>query len=241
MSARVTLPAEGEVGVVDIGPLTLENGEVLDDVSIAVQRWGELSPHPRQRGGGPARAHRRLAHPGLVGRGGRPGRTDRHQPLVCGGHQRAGWLSRLHRTQLTGPRRQAVGFALSADHRARPGGRRRRGAGRAGHHRGRRGHRWVDGRRPRPGVDGRLPRAGAGRAGAGRRRAATADQIGTQSTQIAAIKSDPDWQGGDYHGTGRSPDDGLAAGPSVRASHLSRRGGAGHPVRQRRRRATRIR
>src|ERR1700692_3765882 len=39
-----TLPAEGEVGVVDIGSLTLESGVVLDDVSIAVQRWGELSP-----------------------------------------------------------------------------------------------------------------------------------------------------------------------------------------------------
>ena len=33
---------------------------------------------------------------------------------------------------------------------------------------------------------------------------ATADQIGTQSTQIAAIKADPNWQGGDYHGTGAS-------------------------------------
>ncbi|MDT5282993.1 MAG: homoserine O-acetyltransferase/O-succinyltransferase, partial [Mycobacterium sp.] len=30
-----TLPAEGEVGVVDIGPFTLENGAVIDDVSIA--------------------------------------------------------------------------------------------------------------------------------------------------------------------------------------------------------------
>jgi len=39
-----TLPAEGEVGVVDIGSLTLESGVVLDDVSIALQRWGELSP-----------------------------------------------------------------------------------------------------------------------------------------------------------------------------------------------------
>ena len=34
---------------------------------------------------------------------------------------------------------------------------------------------------------------------------ATADQIGTQTTQIAAITADPDWQGGDYHGTGRAP------------------------------------
>ena len=38
------LPAEGETAVVDIGPLTLESGAVIDDVSIAVQRWGELSP-----------------------------------------------------------------------------------------------------------------------------------------------------------------------------------------------------
>ena len=41
----LSLPAEGEVGVVDIGPLTLENGAVIEDVSIAVQRWGELSPN----------------------------------------------------------------------------------------------------------------------------------------------------------------------------------------------------
>ena len=39
-----TLPAEGEVAIVDIGSLTLESGAVIDDVSIAVQRWGELSP-----------------------------------------------------------------------------------------------------------------------------------------------------------------------------------------------------
>src|ERR1044072_8712622 len=42
---RVTLPPEGEIGIVDIGALKLENGEVLQDVSIAVQRWGELSPN----------------------------------------------------------------------------------------------------------------------------------------------------------------------------------------------------
>ena len=40
-----TLPANGETIVVDIGPLRLESGEVLDDVSIAVQAWGELSPN----------------------------------------------------------------------------------------------------------------------------------------------------------------------------------------------------
>jgi homoserine O-acetyltransferase/O-succinyltransferase len=39
-----TLPPEGEIGFVDIGSLTLESGAVIDDVCIAVQRWGELSP-----------------------------------------------------------------------------------------------------------------------------------------------------------------------------------------------------
>src|SRR5690242_4401739 len=38
-----TLPAEGEIGVVEIGDLTLESGVVLPAVSIAVQRWGDLS------------------------------------------------------------------------------------------------------------------------------------------------------------------------------------------------------
>src|SRR5690348_15871868 len=38
---------------------------------------------------------------------------------------------------------------------------------------------------------------------------ATADQIGTQSTQVAAIKADPNWQGGDYYDTGCAPDAGL--------------------------------
>ena len=38
---------------------------------------------------------------------------------------------------------------------------------------------------------------------------ATADQIGTQSAQVAAIKADPNWQDGDYYGTGRAPVDGM--------------------------------
>src|ERR1700712_2820121 len=39
-----TLPAEGEIGLVDIGSVTTESGAVIDDVCIAIQRWGELSP-----------------------------------------------------------------------------------------------------------------------------------------------------------------------------------------------------
>jgi homoserine O-acetyltransferase len=50
---------------------------------------------------------------------------------------------------------------------------------------------------------------------------ATADQIGTQTTQIAAITSDPDWQGGDYHDTGRIPRAGLRI--ARRIAHLTYR------------------
>jgi homoserine O-acetyltransferase len=50
---------------------------------------------------------------------------------------------------------------------------------------------------------------------------ATADQIGTQTTQIAAIISDPDWQGGDYHRTGRAPTTGM--GLARRIAHLTYR------------------
>jgi homoserine O-acetyltransferase len=51
---------------------------------------------------------------------------------------------------------------------------------------------------------------------------ATADQIGTQSTQVAVIKADPNWQGGDYYDTGRSPDAGLQI--ARRFAHLTYRG-----------------
>jgi homoserine O-acetyltransferase len=51
---------------------------------------------------------------------------------------------------------------------------------------------------------------------------ATADQVGTQSTQIAAIKADPNWQDGDYHDTGRTPEAGLRV--ARRFAHLTYRG-----------------
>jgi len=126
-----TLPAEGEVGIVDVGSLTLESGVVLDDVSIAVQRWGELSPtrdnvvvvlHALT---GDSQHHRacraRASHSGLVGRDRGPGRADRHQPLVCGGHQRAGRLSRLHRSELDHIGRKALGLKVSGDIDPGPG------------------------------------------------------------------------------------------------------------------------
>ncbi len=51
---------------------------------------------------------------------------------------------------------------------------------------------------------------------------ATADQIGTQSTQIAAIKADPNWHDGDFYRTGRAPDAGLEI--ARRFAHLTYRG-----------------
>ncbi len=47
---------------------------------------------------------------------------------------------------------------------------------------------------------------------------ASADQLGTQTTQIAAITADPDWQGGDYYGSGRAPMTGM--GIARRIAHL---------------------
>lgn len=50
---------------------------------------------------------------------------------------------------------------------------------------------------------------------------ATADQIGIQTAQILAVTSDPHWQQGGYHGTGRTPTTGL--GIARRIAHLSYR------------------
>ena len=51
---------------------------------------------------------------------------------------------------------------------------------------------------------------------------ASAWQIGIQTAQITSITQDPAWQGGDYHGTGTTPDAGLAA--ARRIAHLTYRG-----------------
>jgi homoserine O-acetyltransferase len=51
---------------------------------------------------------------------------------------------------------------------------------------------------------------------------ATADQIGTQSSQVSAIKADKDWQNGDYYGTGREPTTGMEI--ARRFAHLTYRG-----------------
>ena len=218
----LALPAEGEVDIVDIGPLTLESGAVLDDVSIAVQRWGRLSPN---------RDNVVMVLHALTGDSNVPGWWDGvagpGAPIdtnrwcavatnVLGGCRGS-----------TGPSSQAadgrpwgsrfplitVRDQVNADVAALAALGITEVAGVIGGSMGgARALEWIIGY-PEQVRAGLVLAVGA---------RATADQIGTQSTQIAAIKSDPDWQGGDYYGTGRSPDTGLQL--ARRFAHLTYRG-----------------
>jgi homoserine O-acetyltransferase len=227
-----TLPAEGEVGLVDIGSLTLENGAVIDDVTIAVQRWGELSPNrdnvvvvlhaltgdshvtgPTGPGNETEGWWEGVAGPGA------PIDTDRWCAIatnVLGGFRGSTgpsspaadgrpWGSRF---PLVSVRDQveadvAALAALGITEVAAVVG---------GSMGGARALEWIVSHPDA--VRSALVLAVGARA--------TADQIGTQSTQIAAIKSDPDWCNGDYYGTGHSPDVGMEI--ARRFAHLTYRG-----------------
>lgn len=227
-----TLPAEGEVGVVDIGPLMLESGVVIDDVSIAVQRWGELSPNRDNvvvvlhalTGDSHITGPAGPGHPtpgwwdGVAGPGA-PIDTDRWCAIstnVLGGCQGSTgpsttapdgrpWGSRFPaitvRDQVAAD--VAALAALGINEVAAVVG---------GSMGGARALEWAVGHPDS--VRAALVLAVGARA--------TADQIGTQSTQVAAITSDPDWQGGDYHHTGRTPHTGMEL--ARRFAHLTYRG-----------------
>ena len=227
-----TLPADGEVGIVDVGSLTLESGVVLDDVSIAVQRWGELSP---------ARDNVVVVLHALTG--------DSHITGPAGpGHPTPGWWDGVAgpgapidtdrwcavATNVLGGCRGSTGPSSIAPD-GKPWGSRfplisvrdqveadvaalaalgitEVAAVLGGSMGGARALEWIVSHPDRVG-SGLLLAVGA---------RATADQIGTQCTQIAAIKADPNWQGGDYYGTGRTPDAGLEI--ARRFAHLTYRG-----------------
>ena len=228
------LPAEGETAVIDIGPLTLESGAVIDDVSIAVQRWGELSP---------TRDNVVMVLHALTG--------DSHIDGPAGpGHPTPGWWDGVAgpgapidttkwcaiATNVLGGCRGSTGPSSPARD-GKPWGSRfplisvrdqvaadlaalaalgitEVAAVVGGSMGGARALEWLVGH-PDSVRTGLVLAVGA---------RATADQIGTQSTQIAAIKSDPNWQGGDYYDTGRSPDAGLQI--ARRFAHLTYRGEA---------------
>ena len=227
-----TLPAEGEIGFVHIGSLTTESGAVIDDVCIAVQRWGELSP---------TRDNVVVVLHALTG--------DSHITGPAGpGHPTGGWWDGVAgpgapidtnrwcavATNVLGGCRGSTGpSSLARD--GKPWGSRfpmisvrdqveadvaalaalginEVAAVVGGSMGGARALEWMVGHPDRVRA-GLLLAVGA---------RATADQIGTQTTQIAAIKADPNWQGGDYHATGRKPDTGLTI--ARRFAHLTYRG-----------------
>lgn len=231
-ATTVALPAEGETGIIDIGPLTLESGAVLDDVSIAVQRWGELSP---------TRDNVVIVLHALTG--------DSHVVGPAGpGHPTEGWWDGIAgpgapidttkwcaiATNVLGGCRGSTGpSSLARD--GKPWGSRfpavtirdqvaadvaalaalgidQVAAVIGGSMGGARALEWAVGHPDS--VRAALVLAVGARA--------TADQIGTQCTQIAAIKADPDWQGGDYYDTGSTPDAGLKIARQF--AHLTYRG-----------------
>jgi homoserine O-acetyltransferase/O-succinyltransferase len=224
--------AEGELAVVKIGSLTLENGVVLDDVEIAVQSWGALSP---ERDNAVVVLHALTGdshitgptgpdHPspgwwdGVAGPGA-PIDTDRWCAIatnVLGGCRGSTgpsslapdgkpWGSRFPNITV----RDQVNADLAA---LRELGITRVAAVVGGSMGGARALEWIVGHPDTVGAA--LVLAVGARA--------TADQIGTQSAQVAAIKADPDWQNGDYYGTGRSPNDGMEI--ARRFAHLTYRG-----------------
>lgn len=229
-----TLPAEGDIGVVHIGALTLESGVVLDDVSIAVQRWGELNP---ERDNVVMVLHALTGDSHITG----PAGPDHPTPGWWDGVAGPGatidtdrWCA-IATNALGGCRGSTGPSSIAPD--GKPWGSRfpaitirdqvnadlaalaalgvsQVAAVIGGSMGGARALEWVVG--PPDTVRAGLILAVGARA--------TADQIGTQSTQVAAIKADPNWNGGDYYGTGRVPAAGLEI--ARRIAHLTYRGEA---------------
>lgn len=231
-AAEVLLPPpDGTLGSIAIGDVRLENGDVIPDVTLAVQRWGELSANADNvvlvehaltgdsHVVGPADVHH--VSPGWWdGIVGREAPVDTREWCVIATNVLGGCKGS------TGP------SSLAAD--GKPWGARfpeisirdqvaaevklfdllgidRLAAVVGGSMGGMRVLEWMVGSPERVGAA--LVLAVGARA--------TADQIGTQTTQIAAIQADPDWQGGNYHGSGRTPITGM--GIARRIAHLTYR------------------
>ncbi|WP_033335534.1 MULTISPECIES: homoserine O-acetyltransferase [Actinomycetes] len=219
---------DGKLTSVSVGPIELDNGERIENVTLAFQRWGTLSK---------ARDNVVLALHALTG--------DSHVTGPAGpGQPSPGWWDGLIgpgaavdtnewcvvSANVLGGCRGSTGPA-SLDSEGRVWGSRfpqitvldqvraevalmdaleinTVAAVLGGSMGGARSLEWVIGYPER--VRSALILAVGARA--------SADQIGTQTTQIAAIQADPDWQGGDYHGTGRRPTAGL--GVARRIAHM---------------------
>lgn len=229
-----TLPAEGEIGVVKIGALTLESGVVLDDVSIAVQRWGQLNP---EHDNAVMVLHALTGDSHITG----PAGPDHPTPGWWDGVAGPGatidtdrWCA-IATNALGGCRGSTGPSSIAPD--GKPWGSRfpaitirdqvnadlaalavlgitQVAAVIGGSMGGARALEWIVGH-PDTVRAGLILAVGA---------RATADQIGTQSTQVAAIKADPGWNGGDYYDSDRGPAAGLEI--ARRVAHLTYRGEA---------------
>lgn len=222
---------DGRIEVVDVGTLTVESGATIPEAHLLVQRWGALSP---QRDNVVLVEHALTGDSHVVGSIGPdhpspgwwegsvgPGAaidTDRWHVVAmnvlggCSGSvgpssahpDGSPWGSRFPwisiRDQVAAERRALR--ALGIDHLAAVVG---------GSMGGMRTLEWIVGYPDEVGAA--LVLAVGARA--------TADQIGIQSTQIAAITADPDWLGGDYHDGDRAPETGL--GIARRMAHLTYR------------------
>lgn len=222
---------DGRRGAVRIGPLELDCGVRLPEVTIALQRWGELNARRDNvvlalhaltgdsHAAGPADA----GHPspgwwdGIIG----PGLPlDTNEWCVistnalggCGGSTGPGspapdgrpWGSRFPYVSIRDQVRAEARLLELLDIRTVA-------SVMGGSMGGARALEWEIMYPER--VDSALVLAVGARA--------TADQIGTQTSQLEAIRTDPQWQGGDYYSTGRRPATGL--GLARRFAHLSYR------------------
>ncbi|NLG55235.1 MAG: homoserine O-acetyltransferase [Rhodococcus sp.] len=230
-SVHELLRPDGTLSIIDVGPLDTEAGERIESVSLAVQRWGEISPtrdnvvlvEHALTGDSHVIGAADDTHPspgwweGMIGPGA-PVDTNEWCVIaanVLGGCHGSTGPSSLapdgkpygSRFPYTSIRDQVAAERLLMDRL----GIERLGAVVGGSMGGMRALEWVASYPDQVGA-ALIVAVGA---------RATADQIGTQTTQIAAITSDPNWQGGDYYGTGHAPNTGL--GLARRFAHLTYR------------------
>ncbi|MCQ4617733.1 homoserine O-acetyltransferase [Corynebacterium sp. CCUG 69979] len=221
----IPLPPEGELTHQPIGDFQTEAGAVIRDVTVAYQRWGEFHGDPHGRNNLILVEHALTGDSnavvwwdGLIGPGA-PIDTDRFCVIctnVLGGcsgttgpssdHPDGGkWGSRFPATSIRDHVRTEAHFlealGITSMH-----------AVIGGSMGGARTLEWTL----------MYPDWANYACVIAMSARASAWQIGIQSAQISAIERDPDWQGGDYYGTGRSPDAGLSA--ARRLAHLTYRG-----------------
>jgi homoserine O-acetyltransferase len=222
---------DGELAVIPIGSLTLESGARLDDVEVAVQCWGAMSPTrdnvilvehaltgDSHVSGSPDELHPLAGWwDGMVGPG-RPLDTDKYCILatnVLGGCKgTTGPGSIAPDGQAWGSRFPAISIRdqiLAEQHLADRLEIESFASVLGGSMGGMRVLEWMVTHPER--VESALILAVGARA--------TADQIGTQKTQMAVLAADPDWQGGDYYGSDRVPRTGLGLARQI--AHLTYR------------------